>query len=417
MDNAELAKKCIQYQKQFVASAFSQPDIAYGEYAYISSDIFTDKTSRDFWEEFLKNGGDAQSAADRVNIFGNLTSYINNTPDIDRIDIYAENLVKYSQLVELGRKATDILRLVSEEDADGALEKAGAMIDGHSSSRSNAKEISEVADKFNETIEAKWDGLKTGIVALDKAIGCLVRQDCSVWASRTSVGKTTVIWQISRYCAESKKRVLYVSTESSAADLWARSACGLAGVSWVDVISNRATIEQKEEIKTMSKKLSSMYDGFLYIDDDSDTLAEIHKSIAHVRPDLIVLDHLDELSIPAAYAKSKIVWLGEALKYMRRLAKKYDAHVAVVHQLNRGVEDRENHRPVLSDLRGSGDLEQKADEVFMLYREDVYSETPIMSDVVPMEIWVRKTRMTKRDVAVNVDYDLKRQEIMAKRLF
>lgn len=407
MTDSIRAKKA-KYEKWFVASSFSNPRVAYDNYGHFPVAMFTDRACKSFWQTFVETGGDSQKAGDEANILGELSSFVMSTPDADRVDIYAEQLLRLYNLCALAERGQEIVALANKEDLDDALSKAEHMSESIQFGGNDAKDIDRVAEEFSVRLDEKFDSVPTGIPPLDK-VGKLVKKQASIWASRTSVGKTALIWQISRFVAmKGYGKVLYVSTELSAEDLWARATSGLAKVSWAKIVSGEASDDEINRVKSISRDLTEQFRGRLWVDDSSDTLESIHYSVASIKPDFIVVDHLDEISMPKG-VESKNIWLGEAFKYLRKLGKRYNAHVAVVHQLNRSVDERTDHRPTLQDLRWSGDLEQKADAVYMIHREDVYLNEPVKADVVPAELWVRKLRWGKRDVMIRMEFDLQAQ--------
>lgn len=398
------------FERWFAVAVMTQPDIALSEYAWIHPGALLDNKVAAFWKEFLKNGGDPDKAALDSGTIQEISEAVSEVSNLNRIDVYAEGIVNSARLLRMARGANDILGAAESEDVSLTTDILAQMtreIEAITISKEKLKGSLEIANDYAEMINSGFDAIPSGITILDEAIGRLQRTQVSVLASRTSVGKTALAWQIARNVAGQKFTVLYISTEMTAVNLWSRAVSGASSVDWRKVISGKLTQGEKTMMLQQSNQLAGIYGDYLLVDDKSYSIDEIHRNIAKYKPDLVIIDHLDELTRPPE-SRSLVEWLAEVMGRCKFIAKKYNCHVMVVHQINRGAEDRQDKRPMLSDLRNSGDIEQKADAVFIMHRPDLYKEIP-ETEVAETELWIRKNRMGSRDSVVYLNFHLKEQ--------
>jgi replicative DNA helicase len=195
----------------------------------------------------------------------------------------------------------------------------------------------------------------------------------------------------------------------SAEQLWGRMACPAAGVEWRNVRAGRIDNAQFSNLEAQSISLSQSYGDNLIIAENALTIFAIQRIAADTRPDIVIIDQLPEI-IWHDPDEKEVSWYGKACRYFRNMiAKRLNVPVILIHQLNRAVEERQNKRPVLADLRWSGEIEQRADVVLMCYREDYYDDGSNPITRVPFELWTRKHRQGVKDSLVILEYDLKDQ--------
>ena len=158
--------------------------------------------------------------------------------------------------------------------------------------------------------------------------------------------------------------------EMSRRQLWGRLVFGRAGIDSRLHRANKLTAEQKEELVTASTAIMEEVETRLMIEDSSRITSEdMWRKAADIRPDVIIVDHL---SLVADRGNDEVLRLGKISWMGKIMAKELDAVSIYCMQLNRSVEARADRRPLLSDLRGSGELEQNADNVMFIYRPDYY---------------------------------------------
>jgi replicative DNA helicase len=417
MEKTNLIQKIIEqkreYEVLFIASLFNSPDVALQEYGYISHDFFHTEVLKNYWKILKESNGDSTRAARES---GCMSLILDDFEvGFTRTDLNAEKMLRYSAELKLLEVVNRVVRAVAEDDIEKATSLMSSLdIDAFAGKKQSAKHAVDVSLEFIDYLNRRNKTIKTGIPALDNALGGLPFHHISVLASRTSVGKTALSLQIARNVAARGERVLYISTESTSNDLWSRAACGALEIDQRDLMAGTLSELDMQRLSQISSQLMNQYDDKLWIDSESLTLEEIHLQVARVRPVLIVLDHLEEMSLP--HGETRVEFYGVVMDYLKKLSKLYDTAVLLVHQLRRENEMRSSRRPVLSDLKWSGAVEQKAAQVLMLHREDLYEEENKagISEVLS-ELWIRKNRFGPRDSLVKLLYNLKKQWYFDKR--
>lgn len=231
-------------------------------------------------------------------------------------------------------------------------------------------------------------GISCGFELLDTALSGLGASDLIVLAARPSMGKTTLAMNIAESVAMAGKKALVFSMEMSSGQLISRSTASIGTIQFDKV--RLAKFDDEEWTKVTATTSRLLTSGLII--DDSPALS-VHELRARARRvhrsglDLIVVDYLQLMSGEGVNQNEKVAAISRGLK---ALAKELNVPVIALSQLNRGLEQRQNKRPVMSDLRDSGAIEQDADVVLCLYRHDVYH--PGCSAAGTAEILIRKQR-------------------------
>lgn len=245
-------------------------------------------------------------------------------------------------------------------------------------------------EALTASIEAKGrrgiTGITTGLVDLDRATGGLQRRDLILLGARPSMGKTTLGTSIARHAAESGVGVGFFSLEMDNAKLAARMVSDIAHqsrqrVPYQDFIAGRLTDEQEE---AAAKAVEAYVSLPVLLDDASGvTMSEIRAKTETMLEEaqergaplgLLIIDHLGKIKPSARYSGNRNNEIGEITDGCKALAREYDLAVLLLSQLSRQVEQRDDKRPQLSDLRDSGNIEQDADAVMFLHRPAYYLE-------------------------------------------
>jgi len=244
-------------------------------------------------------------------------------------------------------------------------------------------------------------GIKTGFHNLDYVLGGLQKGKLYIIGARPSMGKSALAMNISEHIAK-YKNVLFISLEMGKKEYAQRIMFGRAGVNISQVNSGTVTDEQIELVKEQKKYLDSLN---LYIETKTPCkVSDIELSIINLQStrgscDLVVVDYLQLLSPSARSGKTRETEVAEMSRELKNLSIKYQVPIIVLSQLSRALEAREDKRPMLSDLRESGAIEQDADVVMFVYRNEFYyPDEP--STKGEAELLVRKNRggVNNRDV-------------------
>lgn len=219
--------------------------------------------------------------------------------------------------------------------------------------------------------------LRTGFADLDTVIGGLRRQDFAVLGARPGAGKTSLVLNVARNAAVAQaKRVAIFSLEMSAADVVQRL---LAAESGVDATRLRLGQQGEAEERRVLAALGDLSELELFVDETAvQTADEIAAKARRLHLDgalgLVIVDYLQLVHTPSSRSRdsdrtAEVTYVSRRLK---ELARELSVPVLACSQLSRAVEARKPPVPMLSDLRESGSIEQDADLVLMIYREDMY---------------------------------------------
>jgi replicative DNA helicase len=221
------------------------------------------------------------------------------------------------------------------------------------------------------------------------------------------MGKSTLAWQIARNVASQKMKAIFFSLEVSIPSMWAKAACGVCGLRWKDIRSGEATKDDLDRLVEATASLMQRYDDYLLIDDRVSTSKTIWAAVEKHKPDLVVVDHL---RLVADNGDNENNRLGEISQRLKDMAKSFNCQVLCLAQLNRNVENREDKRPILADLRESGKIEENADQILMLYRDDYYDQTEgKFKKTQPTELLIRKFRDDIMNNRITLTFDAEHQ--------
>ena len=228
-------------------------------------------------------------------------------------------------------------------------------------------------------------GIETGFIDLDKKTNGLQPSDMIVLAARPSMGKTALALNIAEHAAvKTKKSVGIFSLEMSKEQLVFRLLCSNARVSAQRLRSGFASPADFEELKFAAGRLS---ESPIYIDDTPGiSIMELRGKARRLKArtdcQLIVIDYLQLITSPSG-KEGRQQEISDISRSVKEIARELNIPVIILSQLNRLVEQRKDHKPMLSDLRESGAIEQDADVVLMLYRKEYYdpSDDPGTADL------------------------------------
>jgi replicative DNA helicase len=218
-------------------------------------------------------------------------------------------------------------------------------------------------------------GISTGFAKLDEMTGGLHGGDLVIIAARPSMGKTALALNIAQHVAlKNKQTVAIFSLEMSKESLLTRMLCAAARV---DSQRFRAGFLSQEERRKLNHALHELVEAPLYIDDTSGVhIMDMHAKLRRLQQEhkigLVIVDYLQLMSAPGRQ-ENRNQEVSALSRGMKLLAKELNVPMMVLSQLSRAVETRQgDHRPQLSDLRESGSIEQDADLVGFIFREEVY---------------------------------------------
>ncbi len=346
--------------------------------------------------DLLKSRG----VLDKVGGFPYLSELVEYSPSFKYVDFLVQQIKEKSMLRKLISACSEII-----SDAYGEIENVGEFIDRseqkifeirRSQSKSELKPLQDVLQStffsIEQLVNRKDDitGVPTGFHEFDKMTSGLQPGDLIILAGRPSMGKTTLALNMALNAAlDYKASVAFFSLEMSKEQLIMRLLCSLARI---DAHRLRVGKLSGDELARLTSLAASLNDIKFYIDDSPDvSTLELRAKCRRLKMeeeklDLIVIDYLQLMRSNRDYGGSREREIAEISRNLKILAKELDVAVIALSQLNRSLERRPDKRPMMSDLRESGSLEQDADLILFIYRDEVYNPETDDKDVAELII-------------------------------
>ncbi len=345
-----------------------------------------------------------ESQLDKVGGIAFVTALANVVPTAANV-IYHANIVREkADLRHLINTATDIAGMAYEaaDDVADVIDKSEKMI-MEVANRQNVSAFTpmkdiviETFDKINLLYESKGGltGIPSGFRDLDALTSGLQASDLILVAARPSMGKTAFTLNIAANVAlKSKKTVAFFSLEMSKQQLVQRMLCSEGGIDSQKLKNGDLSNEDWDKLVRTADRVSS---APLYIDDTAGiTVMELRSKARRLKAehglDLIIIDYLQLMQGRGrGGSDNRQQEISEISRSLKAVARELNVPVIALSQLSRSVESRQIKRPMLSDLRESGSLEQDADIVMFLYREDYYDPETTNKNIT--EVIVAKHR-------------------------
>lgn len=307
-----------------------------------------------------------------------------------------KNIVAYADIVReraILRNLISIANKIAKEacnrkgkNVQEIINKAEKLIFKISESRYRVKNILNINELLNRTIDrinkmystkSSMTGLITGFNELDKMTSGFQKSDLIIIAGRPSMGKTSFAMNIVEYIIlnNHKDPVIIFSMEMPAEQLILRMLSSLGRIDQNNI--RKGNIGEEDWLK-LTESLKLIKNCKLYIDDTPMlTPIEIRKKIRRCIRDtgkisLIMIDYLQLMQV-SGISYNRTAEISEISRSLKSIAKEFNCPVLAVSQLNRSLEQRINKRPIISDLRESGAIEQDADLILFIYRDEVYN--------------------------------------------
>ncbi|MBW9258599.1 MAG: replicative DNA helicase [Candidatus Thiodiazotropha sp. (ex. Lucinisca nassula)] len=347
--------------------------------------------------EYLSSKG----ILDDIGGLDSLTTMIRNTPS-------SENVMAYARIVADKADHRTIEQVLQQQ-----MEQIGGKITG-------GKLVSNIADRLHEirekrggeqpflTGEERRDafldaferrrnageliGLSTGFTELDEITNGLQPSDVMIVAGRPSMGKTSLAMNIAEHAVTTEKNVLVVSVEMNDERLTQRLVSSISGVPLDVVLAPAKYSEEQATAINPGVEWLADHDNLLISEHNNNSIEQIralavraHRHVSGL--DLLVIDYLQLIEGSGDNRTEEMSKISRAIK---KLAKDLDIPIVLLSQLNRAVENRTDKRPVMSDLRESGQIEQDADIIAFCYRDEYYN--PDTTEQGVSEIIIRKNR-------------------------
>jgi len=332
-----------------------------------------------------------------------LSSVARDTPTAANARAYADIVRERSLLRQLIRAGTDIASAVFNNDGETARElvdraeqRVFDIAEGGFRKRDGAVPVRQLLPGVIDQIDDwhnnpdKLRGLPTGFTDFDKLTGGLRPGDLMIVAGRPSMGKTTLAVNMAEYAAVNpgtRASVALFSMEMPAEQVITRMLSSIGGVPLNSLRSGRISDDDWVRITGATSQLS---EAKIFVDETPAlNPTELRARARRVKREhdlhLIVVDYLQLMYVPGT-RENRATEIAEISRGLKALAKELQVPVIALSQLNRAVEQREHKRPVMSDLRESGSLEQDADLILLIYREEVYDRNTTKKGVAEIDL-------------------------------
>ena len=308
------------------------------------------------------------------------------TPAIGNAAHYARIVADKAQLRRLARAGTDITELAysNPDDVAAAVDNSETVVFAladqrtTNTTRDSKAALHEAIDLIEHRAETAGQitGNPTGFADLDNMTAGLQPNALYVIGARPAMGKSAMAMQLASATAATGRPVLFFSLEMSVAELTIRRLCTEA---LVDSSRVRVGAIGDPEWTRISHAVGRLGEQPFFIDDNpATTVMDIRAKARRIKQrhgdlGLVIIDYV-QLMTGRAKSESRQVEVSEISRGLKVLAREIQAPVVALAQLNRSLEQRHDKRPILSDLRESGALEQDADVVAFLYRDEVYDD-------------------------------------------
>ena len=337
-----------------------------------------------------------KGVAEQVGGLAYLAELSQNTPSASNIVAYAQIIKRDSQARELfalgNELRTQALKVNSQDSLDSLIEQTDKKLTALTFNQLNEETTVSVVDALESVInkmtmsaenQSTVTGTSFGIERLDRKTAGAQNTDLIILAARPSMGKTALSLKFAESALNMKEQpVQYFSLEMPAEQLMQRFLAMLSRVS-MQKLKQAATLEEYEwgKIADAMGFITNKWQNRLLIDDSSYLTPQMLRTRArrnarkYGMPSMIIVDYIQLMSDPKYQeGKNRNLEIGSISRALKALAKEMNCPVIALSQLNRNLENRADRRPMPSDLRDSGSLEQDADLLMFIYRDEVYNQ-------------------------------------------
>jgi replicative DNA helicase len=334
--------------------------------------------------QYLKDQGNLDSVGGRQY----LTDLALSIATTANAEYYAKTVNEKALLRNLIKAGTEIVGSCYEDtDADMVVDKAERLI-FTIAQRRNLQNLVHIKDIVNDSfarIEKRYEerdslsGIPSGFYDLDSLTSGFQKSDLIILAARPSMGKTALCLNIAQHAAvEAKAPVAIFSLEMSKEQLVQRLLCAEAKI---DANKMRTGFLQSSDWTSLAAAMGRLGEAPIFIDDSAVVTAlDIRAKARRLKAEnkglgMIIIDYIQLMQGRSkGGSDNRVQEVSEISRGLKQLARELDVPVIALSQLSRAVEARQNKRPMLSDLRESGSIEQDADIVMFIYRDEYYNQ-------------------------------------------
>lgn len=396
---AKILPHSIEAEQAVLACVLTDEEISSNIFGLISAEDFYSEAHKLIFQKMIEiysenkpidfvtltNRLETSGLLDKVGGLDYITALTNTLPSSANYKHYAEivkNHSKLRNLISIGQQIVE--KGFNEESGQNAMQFAEKLVfdlsekDDSSALEHIDKGLQKVIDKFDMIAKDKncLLGIPTGFKKFDQITNGLQNSDLILLAARPGVGKTSLAMNIINYAAiNHAKSCAIFSLEMPVIQLVQRSLCSVACVGMQKALNGNLSEEEWRRLWQANKQLS---ESKLYIDDSSlntpmDILSKCRRLKREKGLDLVLIDYL-QLMRSGLKQDNRVLEIAEITRGLKIAAKELNVPIILLSQLSRTVEIRKDHRPMLSDLRDSGAIEQDADIVLFIYKPDMYND-------------------------------------------
>lgn len=398
----------IEAEKAVLGSMMKDPDAVSDVIDKLKADDFYEKAHQEIFrvmvELFRKSIGidlmttySALAEKKLSELVGGMTylsKLVNDAIVSSNATYYADTVIAKSRMRALIHEAESIRSkaYAGGDDTEGILDYAEQRI-FEIAHRSQKKSYLDINDVLVENIkhireleknQGQLPGITTGFRSVDKVLGGLHKTDLIILAARPGMGKTSFALNIAQHAAEDGNSVLIFSMEMAAEQLGGRLLSMAANVEMEHIKMGNLT---QEEWFAISDAQDAFDDMKITVDDTSEmSILEMKNKCRRLKAekglDLVIIDYLQLMSL-GYNVNNRVGEISALTRAIKIMAKELDVAIILLSQLSRKTEDRKDYRPMLSDLRDSGSIEQDADVVIFLKRDDYYEKEDEPAEINP----------------------------------
>lgn len=342
----------------------------------LRADMFTDELNGRLYLEFVRAHDWGQVA--------NPVTFADNLPDVpkgelmNRLAGYMDSSItsaaagQYAKAIIAAykvREASRVINAVTFQPA-GIERQIGQLVNDleavRGQERTSAKNLAQIVDKVSPGYftDRERPRLYTGFPKLDECLGGLKGGDVIVIGARPAVGKSALVTQILMNMGKAGKRVLLYNLEMREAQVYERMVSRLSGIHLSRIRRGKSFLgDEKERFTAANEELKKLD---VWISSGAKTVSEIRQECRNMGADCIIIDYLQLVRSERHYS-NRSSEVGDVSKGIKALAMEFNCPVIVLSQLNRLSEGRETKEPSMSELRESGDIEQDASVIILLW--------------------------------------------------
>lgn len=320
--------------------------------------------------------------------------------DLSTEALYTDNVLSYVEIIKDKASRRSLIKagreLVTKAYDNFEVDEIVNSIENslyQATNKNSEREVVKISDVINDTLDqiennykngGRITGKTTGYKDLDECLSGLQKGDFVVIAARPSMGKTAFALNMGQFSAK-ESNVAVFSLEMPKIQLTQRLLSSMALVELQNIKTGKLNDRDFGKIATASNELAKRN---IFIDDESTLLSEVKAKCRMLKRknglDVVIIDYLQLIEVSEkSYSREQEI--AKISRELKKLAKSLDITVIALSQLSRAPEQRADHRPMLSDLRESGSIEQDADVIMFLYRDEYYykeSEDKNIAEVI-----------------------------------